>query len=64
MNSQNKVKIITDTCCSLSKDRLESMGVDYLQNTFMLEEKLFKGFDSFEDTNEQFYENLKNMKNI
>lgn len=64
MNSQNKVKIITDTCCSLTKDRLGKMGVDYLQNTFMLEEKLFKGFDTFEESNEQFFENLKNVKNI
>ncbi|MCI8555632.1 MAG: DegV family protein [Clostridia bacterium] len=64
MNSQNKVKIITDTCCSLTKDRLEKMGVDYLQNTFMLEEKLFIGFDAFEESNEQFFENLKNVKNI
>jgi len=64
MNSQNKAKIITDTCCSFTKDRLEKMGVDYLQNTFMLEEKLFKGFDAFEESNEQFFENLKNVKNI
>lgn len=55
----NKVKLITDSCCSLSKEELQKLGVDYVQMNVRVGEEESLAFDyPIKDSNE-FYENLK-----
>ncbi len=61
---KNKIKIITDTCSSLTKEELDNMGVDYVETNFMIDGTLNNGFDEFKDSNEEFYNNLKNIKSV
>jgi len=44
---KNKIKIITDTCSSLTKEELDNMGVDYVETNFMIDGTLNNGFDEW-----------------
>ncbi len=61
---QNKIKIITDTCSSLTKEDLNSLNVDFVETNFMIDNELYNGYDEFKENDEEFYNRLKNVKNV
>ena len=55
----NKVKIITDSCSSLTQEEMKKLNVDYVQESFSVNNQEFKGFNHpIKDAN-QFYEGLQ-----
>lgn len=59
-----KVKILTDSCCSLSKAELERLGVDYAEMSILLEDDNFNAFDCPITDPEEFYTKLKTVKKV
>lgn len=55
----NKVKLITDNCCSLSVKQLEELDIDYVQMCFTVNGKTREGFDPSVTDFEAFYEELE-----
>ena len=58
----NKVKIITDSCCSLSTAELERMDVDWAQMTIMIDGELYNAYEHPTKDPDKFYNNLKSVK--
>lgn len=58
------VKIITDTCCSLSEKELEQLGVDYVQMSILLDDKYFSAFDCPISEPDEFYRAIKNANKV
>ncbi len=58
----NKVKIITDSCCSLSRAELERMGVDAVSMSIVIDGELYDAYEYPEKDPEKFYANLKKVQ--
>lgn len=58
----NKVKLITDSCCSLSQEQLKNLDVDYVEMTITVNGEHANAFDWPEKDPEVFYQNLKKSK--
>lgn len=54
----NKVKIITDTCCSLSAEKLKELNIDYVQMSFTVNDESFNGFEHPIKDAKKFYDEL------
>lgn len=55
----NKVKIITDSCCSLSIHELNNMGIDFLPMTIVIDENDYVANEHPIQNPEEFYNELK-----
>lgn len=55
----NKVKIITDSCSSLTQEEMKKLNVDYVQESFSVNNQEFKGFEHPVKDANQFYEELQ-----
>ena len=60
----SKVKIITDSCCSLSKAELEQMGVDYVQMSILVDDLYCNAFDCPITDPDEFFGVLKTAKKV
>lgn len=58
----NKVKIITDSCCSITPDRLKALDIDYVQMSFTVDGKTFNGFEHPKKNAKHFYDELAKCK--
>lgn len=58
----NKVKIITDTCCSLPSEKLKEMDIDYVQMSFTVNNESFNGFEHPIKDAQKFYDELAKSK--
>lgn len=59
----NEVKIITDSCCSLSTEKLKELGVDYVQMCFTVNNETFNGFEHPTKDARRFYDELAKADN-
>ena len=55
----NKIKIITDSCCSLTKEQLENLGVDFLAMDITVDGETFNSFNPPISDPEEFYLRLE-----
>ena len=60
----NKVKIITDTCCSLSAKEIELLGADYVQTSILIDNQYFDAFDCPITNPDDFYTIIKKAKKV
>lgn len=60
----NKIKIVTDSCCSLTKAELDILGVDCAETSVMIDDELFYAFDPKISDPEKYYETIKDAKKI
>jgi len=58
----NKVKLITDSCCSLSPEELQSLGVDFVQMAITVNNDECLAFEHPIKNPDEFYETLKNAQ--
>lgn len=58
------VKIITDTCCSLSKEELKKLGVDFVQMSILIDDQYFDAFDCPISNPDEFYQLIKNANKV
>lgn len=58
------VKIITDTCCSLSKEELKNLGVDFVQMSILIDDQYFDAFDCPISNPDEFYQLIKNANKV
>ncbi len=58
----NKIKIITDSCCSLSQARLNELDIECLQMSFTLNDISYNGFEHPIKDNEEFFTELSKVK--
>ncbi len=58
----NKIKFITDSCCSLSQEKLKELDIDYVQTGITIDVKNFNAFEHPTKNPEIFYKNLENIK--
>lgn len=58
------VKIITDTCCSLSREELKNLGVDYVQMSILVDDQYFDAFDCPIKNPDEFYDLIKNANKV
>ena len=54
-----KVKIITDSCCSLSQEKLKEMGVDYVQMSIVVNDEAYDSFSYPTKNKKEFYTSIK-----
>lgn len=59
----NSVKIITDSCCSLSAEKLKELDIDYVQMSFTVNNESFEGFEHPIKDGQKFYDELAKSKN-
>ena len=59
-----KIKIVTDSTTSLTKDECEKMGIVCLETTFMIDGVEHHEFDNDNASLTDFYDNLDNAKKI
>lgn len=59
----NKVKIITDSCSSLSTEKLKELDIDYVQLCFTINDETFNGFEHPIKDGQKFYNELAKAKN-
>ena len=57
-------KIITDTCCSLSRAELQQMGIDYVQMTILVDDLYCDAFDCPITDPDKFYATIKKAKKV
>ena len=60
----SKVKIITDTCCSLSKQEILNLGADYVQMSILIDDQYFDAFDCPITDPDQYYAIIKKAKKV
>ncbi len=60
----NKVKLITDSCSSLTKKELKLMGVDYVGLTIMVDDMYCNAYDCPITDPEEFYTTIKSAKKV
>lgn len=58
----NKVKLITDSCCSLSPEELKRLGVDFVQMAITVNNDECLAFEHPIKNHDEFYETLKNAQ--
>lgn len=58
------VKIITDTCCSLSKEELKKLGVDFVQMSILIDDQYFDAFDCPINNPDEFYQLIKSANKV
>ena len=58
----DKIKIVTDSTTSLSKEECENLGLICLETTYMLDEELHSAFDQEEVSLPDFYKKLTTVK--
>ncbi len=58
-----KVKIITDSCCSFSKEELNKLDIDYMAMDITVNGKTYNSFSHPEKDPEKFYEELEKSEN-
>ncbi len=58
----NKVKIITDSCCSLSPQRLQELDVDYIAMDITVDGVTFNSFECPITNPDEFYYNLEHSE--
>lgn len=58
----NKIKLITDSCSSLSQKRLEELNIDCLQMNFTLNGISYNGFEHPIKDNKEFFTELSKVK--
>lgn len=58
------VKIITDTCCSLSKEELNNLGVDFVQMSIVVDDQYFDAFDCPIKNPDEFYDLIKKANKV
>ena len=56
--SKTKIKIITDSTTSLSKEECEKLGIDCLETSYMLDDVNYSAFENEEETLLDFYKRL------
>lgn len=59
----DSVKIITDSCCSLSAEKLKELDIDYVQMSFTVNNESFEGFEHPIKDGQKFYDELAKSKN-
>lgn len=59
-----KIKIVTDTCSSLTKEEIIKLNVGFVETNFAIDNVLHNGYDEFTDTDEEFYKKLKDVKSV
>lgn len=57
-----KIKIVTDSCSSLSKEECEKRGIICLETSYILNDEPHTAFDDDAVSLEEFYTKLENMK--
>ena len=60
----SKVKIITDTCCSLSATEIEQLGADYVQMSILIDNDYFNAFECPITDPDEFYSTIKQAKKV
>ena len=60
----SKVKIITDSCCSLSQEELNRLGVDYVSMTILVDDLYCEAFDCPIKNEEEFFATIKAAKKV
>lgn len=55
----NKVKIIADSCCSLTPNELEQLNVDYVQMSFVVNGEAYNAFENPFSNPSEFYKMLE-----
>lgn len=58
------VKIITDTCCSLSREELKNLGVDYVQMNIQVDDQFFDAYDCPIKNPDEFYNLIKQASKV
>lgn len=58
----NKVKIITDSCCSFSAEKLKKLNIDYVQMKFTINNENFDGCGHPIKDGQKFYNELAKSK--
>ncbi len=59
-----KIKIITDSCCSLSIAELNRLGIDYVQMSILIDDQNFDAFDCPITDPEEYYKKIKTAKKV
>ena len=60
----SKVKIITDSCCSLSAQEIKNLGADYVQMSILIDDQYFDAFDCPITDPDVFYDTIKKAKKV
>ena len=60
--SKTKIKIITDSTTSLSKEECEKLGIDCLETSYMLDDVNYSAFENDEESLIDFYKRLDEIK--
>lgn len=60
----SKVKIITDTCCSLSASEIKQLGADYVQMSILIDNNYFNAFECPITDPDEFYLTIKQAKKV
>lgn len=58
----NKVKIITDSCCSLTPEKLNALDIDYVQMNFTVNGETYNTFEHPTKDKQKFYDALSKAK--
>lgn len=59
---KEKIRIITDSCSSLTKDECENRGIAYVETSYMLDDENFTAFEVLEESLPDFYLRLDSVK--
>ncbi len=59
---KEKIKIITDSCSSLTKEECEKRNIVCVETSYMLDDENFSAFDNAEESFSDFYLKLDNIK--
>lgn len=59
----NNVKIITDSCCSLSQEKLKQLDIDFVQMSFNVNNENFNAYEHPIKDGQKFYDELAKSKN-
>ncbi len=62
MATNKRIQIITDSTTSLSPEEIKERNFDYVETTYMLDDKLFSAFENQEESLQDFYQKLDNIK--
>ena len=59
---KQKIKIIVDTCSSLTKDECLKRGIAFVETTYMLDDVLHTAYDAEDVSLPEFYQELDKIK--